>query len=308
MASANKWQQPTVKSVTCFAQNPAKQAPILPAAVPGVRHRRRIHLIWIALIIFIGAIGWSYADPDWEPFLFLISSLGVLLSQESHFKNTLESLLPKKNKRTILIKEDGSISYCKSSCIEIITPMILGEIINLSVISKEAESLRTYAQKEEDPNKKFHLKNRANILDKSMNLIKDGIFKIAELHKNGFIICRLQDLPIIVESFISLILESNLVSANCSIFDIYTRTKDGDEIWFTVKFNKEETDSILKKFKASSSQDLAIPYNFMVSDIQSEILDNKVIPKQVLMSLTNHKEHATDSQYWLIFNWYIGPH
>ncbi len=35
----NKWQQLTAKSVTCFAKKPAKQAPILSAAVPDVIHQ-----------------------------------------------------------------------------------------------------------------------------------------------------------------------------------------------------------------------------------------------------------------------------
>ena len=33
---ANKWLQPTAKTVTCFAKKPAKQPPFFAAAEPGV--------------------------------------------------------------------------------------------------------------------------------------------------------------------------------------------------------------------------------------------------------------------------------
>ncbi len=267
-------------------------------------------MFWIALIIFLGSIGWAYSEPGWEPFLFAISSMGVLLSHESHVKKFLLNLLPNNKKRTICIAEHGDVEYNNYSGLDIIKSLILNEDIELLITSKEAEHLRKHAHKEEkNTDTGFHLKERAKRLDDKLILVKEGLYRIAALHKKGLIQCQLRELPTIFEQLTRMIFPASISTpVNNSAFDIYVKTNDGNEISFIADFTQEETSELLEKLEVDSTQKLAIPYNFMVSDIPVHTINHRIISKQIFASLTRHKEFADDDSYWFIQNWYFGPH
>ena len=158
-----------------------------------------------SLLLFIGSLGWLIFEPGWEPSLFVLSSLSAVIVSENHVKSYLKTKYQHYFVKKIVISE-GNIIAENDELMKIIRPLCLGDDIDFTVINMEDDALEKHATKKvEDENQKYYLLAQVDRRKEKLSLCCDGIKKIADLYRKGFIRCEVDRLPIIVRRYVSVI-------------------------------------------------------------------------------------------------------
>jgi hypothetical protein len=252
-------------------------------------------------------------EPGWEPSLFALSSASAVVFSESYVKNYIKEKYQSYKSNKIIISE-GEIIADDEELMKFLRPLCLGEDVSIDVRNLEDDILENHARKKvKDENERYYLLAQVDRRKKKLDLCSEGIKKIAELYRQGFIRCRIDNLPNVVRRYVSVIypplpnssgfLERHKETA----FDVYSNSVIKGEISFIADIPSAEVDEIVTKLEIKSTQDMCAPYFYSVLQIPERILHEYIIPAQVSYGLTRYKEIADDN-YWAPQNWAIGPH
>lgn len=267
----------------------------------------------LSLLILIGSIGWLLFEPGWEPSLFALSSFSAVVYSEGHLREHLKRKIKSYKSKKILISE-GNIIADDEELMKLMRPLCLGKKVSFEVINLEDDALEKNARKMvKDENEKYYKLAQINRHKKKLNLCSEGIKKIADLYRQGFINCDIGSLPNIVRRYVSIIyrpLSSSSLLLDKSkevAFDIYSNSSVKGEISFIADIPSEEVDKMFRKLEINSAQDMRLRYFYSVLEVPERVLNEYIIPAQVSYGLTTFKEIANDS-FWAHQNWAIGPH
>lgn len=245
--------------------------------------------------------------------MFALSSLSAVVVSDNHVKSYIKKKYQDYAAKKIVISE-GKVVTEDNELMKIIRPLCLGNDIDITVINMQDDVLEKHARKKvDDENQKYYLLAQVDRRKKKIALCHDGIRKISELYRKGFIRCEVDRLPIIVKRYVSIIYptmpnESSFTDKQQEkAFDIYSNNVAKGEVSFIADIPEAEVDIILKKLEIKSTQEMCSPYMYSILDIPEQLLYEYVLPAQVFYGLTRHKEIASEA-FWAPQNWAIGPH
>lgn len=264
------------------------------------------------VIIFLGSLGWLYSDPDWEPAIASISSLAAVVFSESHVKLYLSEKIKSLRAKTIPI-ENGAVVISDSELLDIVRPLCLGEDKSYKFEDRDAESLEKHARKNvNDKNQKFYVLSQVNRSKAKLELVNYGLEKIVYLYNKRLLNVAIDCVPAIIRNFVSIVYSSSTGHPNfpekTKPFDVYSNNVTDGQIHFVADIPEAIVEKILEKLNLSSTQQLAIPYQYSLLDLPDRAVHEYIVPAQVYAALTRFEGLESDDQFWAIHNWAIGPH
>lgn len=146
---------------------------------------------WLALISFLGSIGWVYYQPDWESWLVLLSSFGTLISIESPLQIKIKKLIldAKTKPHIIMMAITSLILIFYLSMVEFLTYDIHGSVFYIKDQIKNPINEIIIILNDKYPievkNGEFNLKDIG--LGENLKLIfqtNNQIFDVANTHIN----------------------------------------------------------------------------------------------------------------------------
>ena len=265
-----------------------------------------------SLIIFLGSLGWIYFEPGWEPTLFSISTLAALVLNESHVKRYFSEKVRGWKTKKIPI-ENGSIVVSDEDILDIVRPLCLGKDLLYVFEDKGAKELAEHARKYlSDKNEKFYAFAQVHRSSSEIDLVNSGFKIIVYLYKKGIINVAIDRIPEIFKNYVKLVYSSSTGHPNYSErskpFDIYSNNVTDGQIHFVADIPEAIVEKILIKLNISSTQQLAIPYQYSLLDLPDNAVYEYVVPAQILAALTRFTSLKSEDNFWAIHNWAFGPH
>lgn len=265
-----------------------------------------------SIIIFLGSLGWLYSDPDWEPAIVAISSLAAVIFNESHVKVYFSEKIRTLRAKKIPI-ENGAIAISDAELLDIVRPLCLGENKSYKFEDRDAERLEKHARKNvKDKNQIFYVLSQVKRSNSKLELIESGLEKIVYLYDNRFLNVAIDYVPKIIKNFVNIVYSSSTGKPNFSQktkpFDIYSNNVTDGQIHFVADIPETIVKQILEKLNLSSTQQLAVPYQYSLLDLPDMAVYEYVVPAQVFAALTRFEGLQSNDQFWAIQNWAFGPH
>lgn len=252
-------------------------------------------------------------EPGWEPSLFALSSFSAVVFSESHVKNYIKEKYQSYKSKKVVISE-GDLTATDEELMSIIRPLCLGDDVVIEIKNLEDDALEHHAKKKvKNENERYYLLAQVDRRKKNIALCEEGIKKIADLYRRGFIRCGIESLPNIVRRYVSIIYPQLSDSPKFlkkhkeKAFDIYSNSVVKGEISFVADIPEAEVDEIIEKLEINSTQDMCLPYAYSVLQVPDRILYEYIVPAKVFYGLTRYKDIANDN-FWASQNWAIGPH
>ncbi|KIN14477.1 hypothetical protein [Halomonas sp. KHS3] len=178
---------------------------------------------------------------------------------------------------------------------------------------RNAKSLSAHARKNvKDKNQKFYALSQVKRSNSKLELVGSGVEKIIYLYNKRLLNVAIDCVPKIIKNFVKVVYSSSTgypsFSEKTKPFDVYSNNVTDGQIHFVADIPETIVKQILEKLNLSSTQQLAIPYQYSLLDLPDKAVYEYVVPAQLFAALTRFEGLNSEDQFWAIHNWAFGPH
>ncbi|MBE4368002.1 hypothetical protein HJ032_22680 [Vibrio parahaemolyticus] len=268
----------------------------------------------LSLVVLILSFGWLCFQPDWEPAIVFLGSLGAVVKVDSPIKLKVKAKYLDSRSKKLRI-ESGKIIDSDIVILDILKKLCAGEELLFKCISLDAKGYyKKYGNGAESEDVKLYNKAKSDALEAKARQLEEATKILAYLYKERYLTVEISKLPEMLRNYVLIShptqngKPSYCEGIDSKAFDIYSDNISGKSMTFIADLPSVAVSELLDKYNAEDIQTFAVPYQYSLLELPKSTYYNYVVPAQLHASLTKYSAFNKNGEFWAAHNWAFGPH